>query len=152
MHQLAPDRPLQYWLAGPAEDGYAPTLERILERSPVPVTIGRAEHAGDAYAAADLVVFPSTWEGFGNPIIESIAHRRPCVAFPYPVLAELLAAGVRVFSTEQPDQVLRFLAEPTDVREKYFDVNVHRAQLSFSLADLPGAIDEAFANHGWLAW
>jgi mannosylglucosylglycerate synthase len=152
LHQLAPDRAVQYWLSGPAEDGYAPTLARILERSPVPLTIGRADVAADAYAAADLVVFPSTWEGFGNPIIESTAARRPCVAYPYPVLAELLASGVRVFSTEQPEQVVRFLEERAEVRERYFDANVHRAEVSFALADLPPAIDEAFAAHGWLAW
>ncbi len=152
LHHLDPDRAIQYWLAGPAEDGYAPTLARILDRSPVPMTVGRADNAGDAYAAADLVVFPSTWEGFGNPIVEATAYRRPCVAYPYPVLAEILASGVRVFSTEQPEQLLRFLAEPAEVRERYFDANVRRAELSFALAGLPVAIDEAFAAHGWLAW
>src|SRR3954447_20436782 len=150
--ERAPDRSLRYWLSGPAEDGYAPTLARIIDRSPVPITLGRAEVAADAYAAADVVVFSSTWEGFGNPIIESIGARRACAAFPYPVLAELLASGVRVFSTEQPNLLVRFLDEPDEVRDRYFDVNVHRAALSFALVDLPSAIDEAFTAHGWLAW
>jgi glycosyltransferase involved in cell wall biosynthesis len=152
LYHLAPDRAIQYWLSGPAEDGYAPTLERLLDRSPVAVTMGRADNAGDAYAAADLVVFPSTWEGFGNPIIEATAFRRPCVAYPYPVLAEILASGVRVFSTEHPEQLVRFLAEPAEVCDRYFDANVRRAELSFALADLPVAIEEAFSAHGWLAW
>jgi mannosylglucosylglycerate synthase len=147
----APDSRVRLWIAGPAEDGYADTLDRIIERADVPVTVGRAGRVADAYAACDLVAFPSTWEGFGNPVIESIAARRACVAFPYPVLAEIVAAGVRCFSTEQPDVVLRFLAEPAARRETYFDVNLRRARISFSLADLPAAIEQAFIAHGWTA-
>ena len=145
----APDRGVVLWIAGPAEEGYADTLARIIERSDVPVTVGRAQRVADAYAACDLVAFPSTWEGFGNPVIESIGARRACAAFPYPVLAEIVAAGVRCFSTEQPDVLARFLGEPETRRETYFDVNLRRARLSFSLAELPVAIDRAFALHGW---
>ena len=145
----APDRPVHLWVAGPAEDGYGDTLARIVEHSDVPVTVGRAARVNDAYAACDLVAFPSTWEGFGNPIIESIAARRACAAFPYPVLSEIVAAGVRCFSTEQPDVLARFLAEPEQRRETYYDVNLRRARLSFSLTDLPAAIEQAFAVHGW---
>jgi glycosyltransferase involved in cell wall biosynthesis len=152
LHGLAAGLPLRLWLSGPAEDGYAPVLERIIERARIPVTVGRAPTAGDAYTASDLVVFPSTWEGFGNPIIESIAYRRACAAYPYPVLAEIVAAGVRVFSTQQPEVAARFLAEQPSVRARFFDTNINRARLSFSLAGLPVAIDEAFAGHGWIAW
>jgi glycosyltransferase involved in cell wall biosynthesis len=148
---LVPDGPVRYWLSGPAEDGYGPTLERILDRSPLPITTGHASPA-DGYAACDLVVFPSTWEGFGNPVIEAIAWRRPCAAAPYPVLGELLATGVRVFSTERPEQVAQFLAEPAEAQAQYFDTNVRRAQLSFDLADLPKALSEAFATMGWSGW
>jgi glycosyltransferase involved in cell wall biosynthesis len=146
------NRPIHLWISGPAENGYADTLERIIERSDVPVTIGRAPSVDDAYAACDLVGFPSTWEGFGNPVIESIAARRASVVFPYPVLAEILAAGVRCFSTELPDVLLRFLAEPEARRETYFDVNLRRARVSFSLDELPGTIEHAFARHGWTSW
>jgi glycosyltransferase involved in cell wall biosynthesis len=152
LQPLLAGRNLTYWLSGPAEDGYAPVLERLLARTPVPVTMGRARTAADAYAACDLVVYPSTWEGFGNPIIESIAARKACAAHAYPVLAEILSAGVRVFSTERIEAVARFLAEPATIQEQYFDVNVHRARLSFRLDALPGAIDEAFQAMGWAAW
>jgi glycosyltransferase involved in cell wall biosynthesis len=148
----APGLAMRLWISGPAEDGYAPVLERIVERASLPITLGRASTAGDAYAAADLVVYPSTWEGFGNPVVESIAYRRACAAYPYPVLAEIVAAGVRVFSTQQPETVAKFLAEPVAVRDRYFDANLSRSRVSFSLADLPAAIDEAFAGHGWIAW
>ncbi|MET1001037.1 MAG: hypothetical protein ABWZ15_04440, partial [Acidimicrobiia bacterium] len=89
---------------------------------------------------------------FGNPIIEAIAARRPLAAFAYPVLAEILATGVRVFSTDTPENIARFLREPEAVRERYFDINLHRARLSFACDDLPRAIDDAFRAHGWTAW
>ena len=146
------DRDVRLWVSGPAEDGYADTLARVIEHAEMPVTLGRASNVADAYAACDLVVFPSTWEGFGNPVIESIAARRACAAFPFPVLAEIQAAGVRCFSTEQPDVVARFLNEPDARRETYFDVNLRRAALSFALEDLPGTIEQTFCTHGWTAW
>jgi mannosylglucosylglycerate synthase len=152
LRALAPALELRLWVSGPAEDGYGPVLDRVIEKATVPVTLGRASSAADAYAASDLVVFPSTWEGFGNPVIESIAYRRPCVAYPYPVLAELVAAGVRVFSTQQPDTVVKFLAEQPAVRNRYFEANVNRARVSYALADLPAAIDETFSGHGWISW
>ncbi len=154
-HQLSglqPGLDLRLWISGPAEDGYEPVLDRIVERAEIPVALGRAATAADAYAAADLVVFPSTWEGFGNPIVESIAYRRACAAFPYPVLAEIVAAGIRVFSTQQPEGVAKFLAEQPAVRDRYFEANVQRARVSFSLTDLPPTIDETFSGHGWIAW
>jgi glycosyltransferase involved in cell wall biosynthesis len=118
----------------------------------VPVTVGPAASVWDAYAACDVIVFPSTWEGFGNPAIESVAARRPCAAFPYPVLAEILSTGVRLFSTEYVEQVVKFLADTDLAREAYYDINLHRARLSYSLTDLPAAIERAFVEHGWDRW
>ena len=68
------------------------------------------------------------------------------------MLAEILAAGVRVFSTEQPDVLVRFLAEPDARRETYYDVNLRRARISFSLSELPVTIEHTFAAHGWMSW
>jgi glycosyltransferase involved in cell wall biosynthesis len=152
LHGILPDLELRLWVTGPAEDGYAPVLDRIIRRSQIPITIGRAPAPHDAYAASDLVVFPSTWEGFGNPVVESVAYRRACVAYPYPVLAEIVAAGIRVFSTQQPDGVAKFLVDTPEVRERYFEANVHRARVSYSITDLPGAIDDMLAKHGWVSW
>ncbi len=142
-------RTVRYWLSGPAELGYAPTLERILERCPVPATLGRGPSALHAYAACDAVVFPSTWEGFGNPTIESIAARRPLAAFRYPVLGEITSYGLSFFELDDAPALARFLLGPD---ERLLDTNLRRARLHFSIVDLPVAIDTAFAAHGWLSW
>jgi glycosyltransferase involved in cell wall biosynthesis len=105
-----------YWLLGPAEDGYGPELERRLRDTaaagrrvvhrPSPGTMA------DAYAASDLVVFPSTWEGFGNPPVEAALHRRPVVVGHYPVAEELRGFGFRWFGPEEGDAVDEFLRAP----------------------------------------
>jgi len=137
---LVGDLRVRYWLAGPAEDGYDATLERLLAHAPVPVSIGRTASIADAYAAADVVMLPSTWEGFGNPTIESVWARRPLVTYPYPVLGEITACGLRFFPLDDPASLATFLARPD---ESLFDTNLRRARISFSLDDLPDAIDES---------
>jgi glycosyltransferase involved in cell wall biosynthesis len=102
-----------YWLTGPAEEGYGPTLDdvlgaarcRVLHR-PAPTTMA------DAYAAADAVAFPSRWEGFGNPLVESALHRRPLAVHPYPVVEELAGLGFEWFPSDDPAPLDAFLAAP----------------------------------------
>jgi glycosyltransferase involved in cell wall biosynthesis len=103
----------------------------------------------DAYAACDLVALPSTWEGFGNPAIESAVHRRPLAIGPYPVAAELEAFGFRWFAHDDVAGIGRFMEQP-DAR--LIDHNHAVARRHFSLRDLPGRIAEVFDRTGWLAW
>ena len=89
------DRPVRFWLPGPAEDGYAATLAAVLAGTTVPVLRDRPDSMADAYAACDLVTFPSTGgEGFGQPVIESVAAGRPLAVLRYPALDEILAFGL----------------------------------------------------------
>ena len=94
--------------------GRGPTAEELaalIDASDVPVRRGLPAGCDvhDAYAACDLVVMSSTWEGFGNPVIESIAYRRPIVVGTYPVLDELRAFGVELLSVDEPDEALEWL-------------------------------------------
>ncbi len=91
---LASDLGATLWLLGPAEDGYGAELERLVAASPARVVRGPVGTIDDAYAACDLVVVSSTWEGFGNPVVESITHARPLAVASYPVLGELRALGL----------------------------------------------------------
>jgi mannosylglucosylglycerate synthase len=147
--ELIEDRRVVYWLTGPAEDGYDRMLAELIAATPLAVAFGRATRTADAYAAADVVVFPSTWEGFGNPVIESVVARRPLAAHRYPVLDEIVAEGLRVFSLEDPGEIAAWLRAPDPV---VLATNRELARRDFSLADLPARLDATFAGHGWTSW
>jgi len=140
---------LRLWITGPAEDGYDDVFARLVADSEVPVTVGRAASAPDAYAAADLILFPSTWEGFGNPVIESIAHRRPIAVGNYPVLDELRGFGVHLLSIDDVFGVQAWLRAPDP---EVLEANVERVRPHCSLADLPERVDGAFRAAGWSTW
>jgi glycosyltransferase involved in cell wall biosynthesis len=134
------------WITGPAEDGYEIVFARILADAGVPITVGRAPSAADTYAASDLVVYPSTWEGFGNPVIESIAHRRPIVVGTYPVLDELRAFGVELLSIDDPDEAREWLRH---ARPVVLEANVERVRPHCSITDLPARLAAALSAAGW---
>ena len=57
-----------------------------------------------------------------------------------------------LFSTEAPEQLVKFLADSDEARERYYDVNLRRARISFSLSELPAVMEQTFAAHGWTSW
>ena len=106
-------RAVHFWLPGPAEDGYAATLAAVLAEATVPVLRDRPATMADAYAACDLVTFPSTGgEGFGQPVIESVAAGRPLAVLRYPALEEILALGFSFLPADDPDAVAAALRRP----------------------------------------
>jgi glycosyltransferase involved in cell wall biosynthesis len=137
-----------YWLLGPAELGYGPMLDRLLHDAESPV-IHRAPPGSmaDAYAAADVVVFPSTWEGFGNPPIEAALHRRPVAVGPYPVADELRAFGFRWFPADDAEPLRRFLADPDPA---LLDHNRAVARAHFSQARVDADVRALLERAGWL--
>ena len=137
-----------YWLLGPPEDGYGPELERLVAAARCPVLQGVPDmtdgsgpdgsiHVDDAYQACDVVALPSTWEGFGNPSLESVTHRRPLVIGPYPVAGELASFGFEWFPLDAMAKLDAWLAAPDpDVLERNLEV----ARTHFSLDDLADRI------------
>ncbi|HTI30074.1 MAG TPA: glycosyltransferase family 4 protein [Methylomirabilota bacterium] len=65
------------------------------------IPIGPAHTLGDAYAAADLITYPSSYEGFGNALIEAIFHGRPVVVNRYPVyVADIAPLGMELIEID----------------------------------------------------
>ena len=53
----------------------------------------------DSYTLADLVTYPSLWEGWGNQLLEAFRAKAPVALFEYPVyLADICSKGFDVVS------------------------------------------------------
>lgn len=106
-----------YWLTGPAEDGYGEQLAELLARARCPIRRGLPAglSMADAYAASDAVVLPSTWEGFGLPLIESALAGRPLAVSDYPVALEVAKLGFTWFPVHDPTPLAAWFARPDPV-------------------------------------
>ncbi len=135
-----------YWLVGP---GRGRLCARAASRSSPPrgaeCCIGhRPAPWLTLYAAADLIAFPSTWEGFGNPPVEASIHRRLVAVGPYPVGRELRSLGFRWLDSADARGVAAAL-ERTDpatldhnqaLAREHFSLDRLAADLRVLLADL----------------
>jgi len=97
-------------------------------------------------AAADAVVLPSTWEGFGAPLIEASMHRRPLAVGDYPVAAELAAFGFRWFPVHDPGPLRDFLDRPD---AELLEHNREVAVRHFSLDALTTQLADLFHGASW---
>ncbi|MCY3851158.1 MAG: glycosyltransferase family 4 protein [Acidimicrobiaceae bacterium] len=137
-----------YWLWGPAEEGYDDELARLLRSASCRVVHGtNGESAVDLYRAADAVVFPSTWEGFGNPPVEASIHRVPVAVADYPVAGELRALGFEWYPTDDPEPLRTALRVGDDAR---IERNRRVAVKHLSLPVMTEAIAALLAAAGWL--
>ena len=135
------------WLLGDAEDGYDATLDGHVDAASIRVVRGLPPgfDIHDAYAACDLVVVASTWEGFGNPVLESVTHRRPLAVHPYPVLKEIRGFGFTFLDLDDVRGIEQFLTRP---EENLFAHNAAIARENFNVADLPGQLSALLENLG----
>ncbi len=140
--QVAADLGATYWLLGAAEDGYDAELEALVASADCPVRRGDPRQfpgisVVDAYRACDVVTLPSTWEGFGNPAVESAVHRRPLAVGPYPVAGELAAFGFDWFGLTDMKRLDAWLVRPD---RALLDRNFAVAATHFSTGRLPDTI------------
>ena len=106
----------------------------------------RATHGGrktyalwDAYPHADLVTYPSLYEGFGNALLETIWCRRPAVVNRYPVyVADIAPLGFRFVEldgavTKSAAAATAALLDHPERRAAMTETNVRLARAHFSL-------------------
>lgn len=141
-----------YWLTGRAEEDYDAKLSTVLGRARCRVLHSSVEQLGpdvtmaDAYAACDLVVFPSWWEGFGNPPIEAAIHRRPAAVGRYPAAEELRALGFDWLDPADVDAVAAVLRSPPSAM---LATNRAVAEEHLSLEILDQRVNALLRGAGW---
>lgn len=106
LHDQEPD--LDLVLVGPAGwGGAAADVARHVERLPEGRVhlLGRLDEADlhSAYAGAEVFCFPSTWEGFGMPVLEAQAHGVPVVTSAGTSMAEVAPTGALLVDPADAD-------------------------------------------------
>ena len=129
-------------ITSPAGDeglDYLVELERLAERHKVTLRYAADrfapdDHEGkpirpahslhDAYLAADLITYPSLYEGYGNALVEALFYGVPVVVNRYPVyVADIAPLGLRLIeidgaiTDETITEVRSILANPRRIRE-----------------------------------
>jgi glycosyltransferase involved in cell wall biosynthesis len=98
-----------------------PARVRELRRAGRPVIVRRGvteDELDQAYAAAAFSVFPSLHEGYGLPVVESLAHGTPVVTSAFGSMQEIAAQGgaltVDPRDADQLTEVMRRLLTDAD--------------------------------------
>jgi len=121
----------------------------------------------DAYTAADLVTYPSIWEGWGNQFLEAIKAKLPIVIYEYPVyIKDIKPKGFKTISLgdqireyddaglgridekiveSAADQALNALTN-SSVRLDIVDHNYSLAQKHYSLSSLGKYLNQLFSD------
>ena len=146
--EIAEELGATYWLLGQPEEGYDDELDRLLHAARCRVVHRSVDGVDDIYAAADVVAFPSLWEGFGNPPIEAAFHHKPVIVGPYPVGQELRQLGFRWFDADDIAPLRAYLAAP-DI--ELLEHNEAIALAHFSQSAMTQRLRLLLDEAGWLS-
>lgn len=97
---------------GDAEDAIRQEVWRLGLSERIKILRGVSDsELADLYALSKLVVFPSSYEGFGIPILEAMAAHRPIVLSDIPVFRELTENEAVYFPPQEPAMIAGAIAE-----------------------------------------
>jgi len=96
----------------------------------------------DIYPYADLVTYPSTFEGFGNAFLEAVYFRKPIVVHLYSIyMKDIKPKGFSVveldgYVTDAAVRKTRQILTDSELRKKMVDQNYEIAKEFFSYSGL----------------
>lgn len=110
----------------------------------------------DIYPYADLVTYPSTFEGFGNAFLEAVYFRKPIVVNNYSIYAkDIKPKGFDVieidgYVTEAAVKKTQRVLDDSGMRRRMVDTNYRLADKFFSYRVLHNALKRFMVEHHWL--
>lgn len=106
----------------------------------------------DAYLNADLITYPSIYEGFGNALIEAVYYKRPVVVNRYPVYnSDIRPLGFQFIELDgfvddrAVAQAMQIIKSPLDVRDM-LESNFAIAREHFSLEMLQAKLEQLLTS------
>ena len=110
----------------------------------------------DIYPYADLVTYPSTFEGFGNAFLEAIYFRKPIVVNAYSIYTkDIKPKGFSVieidgYVTSQAVEKAKQILDNPDLCQAMVDHNYELGKKFFSYGVLHQGLRNFMREHSWL--
>jgi glycosyltransferase involved in cell wall biosynthesis len=110
----------------------------------------------DIYPYADLVTYPSTFEGFGNGFLETIYFKKPIVVNTYSIYTKDIqpkgfsAIEIDGYVTEAAVEKTRQLIDDPKLCQKMVDHNYELGRQYFSYTVLNRQLKHYMTEHNWL--
>jgi mannosylglucosylglycerate synthase len=93
-----------------------------------------------AFMSSDIVSMPSSVEGFGNPVVESVIFKKPLVTTEYPVMKhEFLAKGFSFHTIPVDEEITKYMHQ----KENY-EFSIHLYSKDF----LDALLEDALSSNG----
>jgi len=110
----------------------------------------------DIYPYADLVTYPSTFEGFGNAFLEAVYFHKPIVVNAYSIYTkDIKPKGFSVIeldgyvTSDAVEQTQRVLDDPV-LRQQMVDHNYDLGLKYFSYSVLHRGLRDFLSSRGWI--
>jgi len=111
----------------------------------------------DIYPYADLVTYPSTFEGFGNAFLETLYFKKPIVVNTYSIYRKDIqpkgfkAIEIDGYVTDTAVEKARHMLDNPELCRKMVDHNYELAKQYFSYRVLEQNLRHYMIEHKWLA-